>query len=68
MSEEKWGIMSGTAIEDEPKAEPRIEVKFYDCNLKVSGELAKMLREYGLKHQDTTENADGTRSIFYKLR
>ncbi len=68
--EEGWDIMSGTAIEDTcvPGIEPKIEIRFHHCDLEFSGSFAKMIRDLGFMQDATTENADGTRSIFYKLR
>lgn len=59
------------AIEDEPKAEPKIEVRFRNCDLKTAGKIAVYLRNCELLKNGstpTTSNPDGTRSIFYKLR
>lgn len=62
-----WDIMSGNAIEEKPKAEPRIEVKFHNCDLEVSGLFAKMVHDWGFKRPISTMNPDGTYSISYKL-
>lgn len=68
---EGWDIMSGTAVEEKSKAEPRVEIKFHNCDLKTAGKIAVYLRECALLKDGstpTTLNPDGSRSIFYKLK
>lgn len=64
---ENWDIISGTAVE-EKELDPRMEVRLYDCNLELSGNLAKMIRDCGMKQVAATLNPDGSRSIFFKLK
>ncbi len=67
MQDEGWDIMSGNAIEDIPKLEPSIEIKFKNCELALSGALVKLIRDCGMKQESTTLNPDGSRSIFFRL-